>query len=270
MYPCILFALRREAQPFYRHFRQRRRLWPAPCPAWLCGDSLGRVLVLETGVGPECSARALRWLMDSYLPGERFLRPLFMVSAGFAGGLQPRCHIGDVVVATAVVDAANRRWPCDPGLTATKQGRMDWMEGAILSGPCLIGDPAEKTQLGQRFDALAVDMESAFVAALCAERQIPFACVRSISDEVGKRLSPRLLALLNGGQVRVPRVLTALARSPRLLLELWRLARDTRQAGNQLALVLARLVGAEFSRPARVDEGWCGLPNGCDRSSLPR
>src|SRR5438874_2223595 len=93
MYPCVLFALRREAQPFYRHFDVRRRLTAAPCPAWLCGTSLGRVLVLESGVGPERCGRALRWLTESYLPGQNLLQPLFLVSAGFAGALHDECSV---------------------------------------------------------------------------------------------------------------------------------------------------------------------------------
>src|SRR5262245_37328894 len=100
MYPCFLFALRREAQPFFRHFNVHRRLPSAPCPAWLCSNARECVLILESGVGPERCARALHWLTESYL-----LQPSFLVAAGFAGALSEECNVGDVVLATEVVGA---------------------------------------------------------------------------------------------------------------------------------------------------------------------
>jgi adenosylhomocysteine nucleosidase len=243
MYPCILFALRREAQPFYRHFRVRRRL-AAPCPAWLCGTSLQRVLVLETGVGPERCSRALRWLTESYFSGQGLLQPLFLVSAGFAGALQEECKVGDVIVATDVVDQLGRRWPRDPEAGDTEREGASWWHGRILSTTHMVGDPREKQLLGERFGAVAVDMESAFVARFCAERGIPFSCARVISDDVRTQLSPQLVSLMSGPQVRLARVLASLARSPGLFLELWRLARDTRKAAGHLARALIHLLGS--------------------------
>jgi adenosylhomocysteine nucleosidase len=241
MYPCLLFALRREAQPFYRHFDVRRRLTSAPCPAWLCGTSLQRVLVLESGVGPERCGRALRWLTESYLPEQGLLQPLFLVAAGFAGALREECRVGDVILATEVLDHRGRRWPRDP--EAGEEGReVSWRHGRVLSTPHLVGDPGEKRRLGERFGAVAVDMESAFVARFCAERGIPLSCVRVISDEVHTPLSPQLVRLLSGPEVRIPRLLASLARSPRLVLELWRLARDTRAAAQRLARALVQLL----------------------------
>src|SRR5262249_32276989 len=98
-------------------------------------------------------------------------------------------------------------------------------------------------QLGQRFGAAAVDMESATAAHFCWKRNISFVSVRAISDEVQTRLSPRLTALLSGPAVRPGRVLAAVLRSPGLLPELGRLARDPRRAARSLADALVRLLG---------------------------
>ncbi|HKB41147.1 MAG TPA: hypothetical protein VKD72_32265, partial [Gemmataceae bacterium] len=91
---------------------------------------------------------------------------------------------------------------------------------------------------------VAVDMESAFVAHFCAERGIPFSCARVISDDIRTQLSLQLVSLMSGPQVRLARVLASLARSPRLFLELWRLARDTRKAAGHLARALIHLLGS--------------------------
>ena len=242
MYPCILFALNREAQPFYRRFRTRRRLAGAPCPAWLCGDSLGRVVVLESGVGAERCEAALHWLTDSHLPDEGFLQPLLLCAAGFAGALQEDWHVGDILLASEVVGEDGGSWPRDPWIDAQAGG--SWREGRLLTATGIVGEPQEKQRLGERFGTAAVDMESAAAARFCLSRGIPFAAVRAISDGLHTRLSPRLVDLLSGPTARPARVLTALTRSPSLLPELWRLARDTRRAARCLADALAYLLGA--------------------------
>jgi hypothetical protein len=99
----------------------------------------------------------------------------------------------------------------------------------------MIADPDEKLRLGRQFSASAVDMESATLADLCAEAGLPFGCVRSISDRAEDRLSPQLVGMLAGGQVRPLRLAANLLRSPRLAAELMRLARDTRRAAELLA-----------------------------------
>src|SRR5205809_87235 len=100
MHPCVLFALRRESAPFLRRFGVRRRLRPAPLPAWLCGPPSSQQLVVETGAGPERCLSALRWLTASPL------RSQLVISAGFAGALVDDWHVGDVLLADEVTDEA--------------------------------------------------------------------------------------------------------------------------------------------------------------------
>jgi hypothetical protein len=85
-------------------------------------------------------------------------------------------------------------------------------------------------------------METATVARVCEQRQVPFGCVRVISDDVEEALSPRLVSLFSGGRISPMRVLFALLRSPSLAAELIRLAKQTRFAAAQLARVLGELL----------------------------
>src|SRR5262245_48068489 len=197
MYPCVLFALSREARPFCRTFAVRRPVL-APCPAWLCGTAPG-VLVLETGVGAERARRALAWLAEEHLRG----RPVAVVAAGFAGGLRPQRRVGGVVSAREVGDEQGRAWPT--GLFAGADAR-------VLTVGRLVGEPAEKRRLGQAFDADVADMESAALAEDCARRGLPFGCVRAVSDDVDTTLSPRLLGLVEGAGVSATAVLTGVLR----------------------------------------------------------
>ena len=61
--------------------------------------------------------------------------------------------------------------------------RMKVVTGLIASGDRFVNNLAEAHSLqGQLPEVLAVEMEGAAVAQVCAERKIPFAVFRSISD----------------------------------------------------------------------------------------
>ena len=218
MNTCLLFALRRESAPFLRLLPRRTPVSPAPCPAWQHQS----LLILETGVGQKRCLTALRWLCESGLP-----HPQEVISAGFAGALEDGRQIGDVLVAAEIIDGQGRRWRC-----ARARG------GRLLTMPRMIGDPEEKRRLGVQHRAAAVEMESAAAAEFCRERGIAFSGVRAISDGVSDRLSPRLVQLLAGAHVSIPRLLLALAARPALAPELWRLGRNTKTAARNLAAVL--------------------------------
>jgi adenosylhomocysteine nucleosidase len=241
--PCVLFALRREASAFYREFRPQQRFPGAPCRARFCGPPWLTVLVLETGLGAARVERALDWLLGNPALENVPYRPKLLLSAGFSGALQEAFRVGDVLLATEVVDEAGNRWPATwPGELPGGEWRPPLHRGRLLSVSRLVGSPDEKRALGQRHEAAAVDMETAALARSCSRFGVPFGCVRAVSDEVQTALSPRLIRLLSGGRVSPVRLFTSLAASPRLALECWRLARDTRQAAAQLATALGELL----------------------------
>ncbi len=132
---------------------------------------------------------------------------------GVAGGLAPGVAVGDVVVADEFVqhdlDASplfpryevplygRARFACDPGLTALLQAAVKEAlqaspanrahAGLIASGDRFVSSQAESSALqtglrGAGHKALAVEMEGAAVAQVCADYGIPFAAVRTISD----------------------------------------------------------------------------------------
>src|SRR5262249_49466348 len=48
--------------------------------------------------------------------------------------------------------------------------------GRLLTAARLAGDPEAKRALGRKHDAMAVDMETAALARLCAAAEVPFGC----------------------------------------------------------------------------------------------
>lgn len=241
--PCVLFALRRESRPFLREFRPQQSFAGAPCAAQFCGPSWLTVLVLETGVGPARAEAALHWLLGQPLLEKVPYHPKLVLSAGFAGALQEGYQVGDVILATEVSNEERNRWAVPwPGDLPPGDWRPALHRGGIVTGSHLLSRPEEKRQLGQKYGAIAVDMESAAVARHCTEHNVPFGCVRVISDDVATPLSPALVPILSGAHVSSLRLLRMLATAPRLLAEMMRLARDTRRAAEQLGMALGELL----------------------------
>src|SRR5262249_34954846 len=108
--PCLLFALKREAQFFRREFRPQEHFPGAPCKAQFCGPEWLTVLVLETGIGPARTEAVVSWLLDQPAYGNVPYKPKVVLSAGFSGALTERHRVGDVILATEVVDLDGQRW----------------------------------------------------------------------------------------------------------------------------------------------------------------
>lgn len=245
--PCVVFALRRESMYFRRAYPLRQCFSDAPCRAEKrCQEPFRDetvpdtfFLMLEAGVGATAMETAVRWCLS----GPRFYgmpyRPRLLVSAGFSGALQLDLHIGDLVLATEVIDLQGNRWPAirPPSLA----GR-NIAAGRLLTMPELVGDPQEKQRLGQQNEAMAVDMESAIAARICQEHNVPFACLRVISDDCQTALSPHLIELLRDGRVSLPRLAAQMLRHPKLIGELGRLARQTRRAARNLMEPLSAVI----------------------------
>jgi adenosylhomocysteine nucleosidase len=268
--PCVLFALQREARLFRREFRPHTRFPDAPCRAWFCGPPWLTVLVAETGVGTAASERVLAWLLNGPLFGNVPYRPRLVLSAGFCGALRPGLRVGDLVLATGVADTAGNTWETTwPADLPAGEWRPPLHRGRLLTVPALAGDPQQKREFGRRHDALAADMESAAVARLCRLHEVPFGCLRAVSDDEATPLSPRLVDLFGSGRVRPWRVLRAAALRPRLLTEFWRLAAATRTAARQLGLGLGEVLTLTLPWMAEGGEGQPGERRGLSPPSGP-
>jgi nucleoside phosphorylase len=241
--PCLLFALSRESQAFRREFRPQQGFPGAPCRARFHGPSWLTVLVLHTGIGPARCEKAVRWLLGHPVLGNVPYRPQVILSAGFSGALREDLKVGDVVLATDVADLQGNQWPATwPGGLPPGEWRPPLHRGRLLSTDQLVATPAAKAALGRQTGAVAVDMETAVLARLCSRHPVPFGCVRVISDDVQTALAPELLSLGADGQVSPLRLLTTLVRKPGLTGAVWRLAKQTRRATDQLARALGELL----------------------------
>lgn len=213
-------------------------VWAPPSGA---GPRCGPVLVLQTGMSG--SALGVRGAAGAI----RAARPSAVLAVGFAGGLDPRLRVGELVLGDPVVDptAPGHWWPAvglaSAAVAAARRAGLVLHAGPVLSVSEAEATPAGKAIAAGQSAALALDMESAGFARAAAEVGVPFVAVRVISDAAGDRLPDEPWRLVTAdGRAPLGRALGYLARRPLALPTLVRTGLRARRG----ALALAAFVDA--------------------------
>ncbi|MGL5255319.1 MAG: 5'-methylthioadenosine/adenosylhomocysteine nucleosidase [Brevinema sp.] len=130
-----------------------------------------------------------------------------LIFSGIAGAVSPVLNIGDIVIAedtlyhdmdvtalgwelSKIPDESASVFACDSKLSSIlmEQGQSIFgsecmYRGRIISGDQFIADKKRVAFFYQKFQAMAVDMESAAFAHAAAKLRIPCSIIRSISDK---------------------------------------------------------------------------------------
>lgn len=126
------------------------------------------VAVLHTGVGE----KACRHRLANFLQGQQFDG---LISAGFAGALTDELRVGNLLFAKNVsVIELNDKHPAFASL------RIHVAD--LLTVPRLIDSGEERNETARISGAAAVDMETEFIARICAEHEVPLLSLRVITD----------------------------------------------------------------------------------------
>ena len=199
-----------------------------------------RRLGCAIGIGGGTPVGALRMARQLIDDGATIL-----MSFGLAGGLDPSLRAGDLIVPSAVL-SHGQEYICDPGLTASLNGRSVQV---LWAAEAPVASATEKQRLWRDEGAAAVDLESGAVAEAAAAAGLPFAVLRAICDPATRDL-PRaaVVALDNSGRISQMKMAETLIRHPQDLFGLAALARDALRARRALvggAESLRRLAAGE-------------------------
>jgi adenosylhomocysteine nucleosidase len=153
-----------------------------------------------------------------------------LVSAGFAGGLDPTLARGTVVLPTRAVCSSGGP-PLELGLRpaaspSSGSPTVIAVTGvSIVSVPDVVTSPGGKQSLAAATGASVVDMETYAVAEAAREARLPCASVRVVSDTASQQLPREVTALARpqSGMRRLGAALGAISRRPRAALDLWQL-----------------------------------------------
>jgi adenosylhomocysteine nucleosidase len=201
------------------------------------GELAGKIVaVVLSGVG----RRAARVGAELLIAGHH---PRWIVSAGFAGGLDPALARNDLVLPHQVVDLEGNLVELDatvsdlPGTVRTR--------ARLLTVDRVIARSAEKAELRRSHQADLIDMETSAAALLARERSLRILSVRVISDDAAAELPPELARLLTrSGSYRAGLAIRAIWQRPSSLKDFWTLHARALESSDRLAACLGRLLEA--------------------------
>jgi nucleoside phosphorylase len=236
---AITFALPAESQEFLRSLSNKSR-----------GDRNGiltirgnvddrAIEVFHTGVGENvCRQRMAKFLSATgRIPrGEHDQHFDYLISAGFAGALNDRLQPGDLLLAK---NLSTVRTEENFFLSSLQIHMAD-----LLTVPAVIDSREERNKLALTSGAVAVDMETEFIARACAAHGIPVLSLRVISD-TPTELFPapaNVLFDIDRQQTRMPKLAAYLVAHPHRIPRLIQFARRIARARKILADALVATV----------------------------
>src|SRR5262249_1872162 len=161
---AVTFALPAESSEFLRRLGNKSR-------ADRNGISIVRgtinhhaIEVIHTGVGEN----SCRERIGKFLKNQQFA---FLISAGFAGALDDRLQVNDVLV-------AKNFSTIDPKQAHSLLSNLSIHADTMLTVPALIHSSEERKRIARESGGVAVDMETEFIARACAVHGIPLLSLR--------------------------------------------------------------------------------------------
>lgn len=224
---ALLAPMRSELLPLVRTLSLRRAGGGSNAPYT---GTLGRVEILaaQVGIGIRAAARAA----DGVLAAASIDH---VVVVGVAGGIGGSVAIGDLVVPALVVDLATGAQFRPAPLGAVPS------HGTLLTSDGLLNDPAAFARFEQQ-GAIAIDMETAAIAAVCERHGCPWSVFRAISDHTSDGSVDSAVFGLTGsdGNAKPGAVARFVLTQPWRIPQLTRLARGLALATNTAAGAVAR------------------------------
>jgi len=160
-------------------------------------------VLVRTGIGPDRARKTLKGLV---LPGS----VAAVCSIGYAGALKDEIHVGDLLIPSELLFLAGAnpsRFEPDGFLfnhacDTARRGEWRFHSERMLTSDRVVPTEQEKRDLGLRWQAGSVEMESSVAARIAFEAGVPFVAVRVALDELSFSLPDvsGFLRLCKGGQ----------------------------------------------------------------------
>ena len=245
----LVAAMPEEIQPLLRHGGTYRREQVSGFNLYLFTIRGRNAALIESGIGAARAADATATLIKAAAPG-------IIINFGFAGAVLAGPAVGDVVIANRLLFFKERLFieqaGLSPELSAELASLLDkscsGREFRIHSGTFVTtGEIIAKRRLAGLLPAgvinPVVEMETAALARHAAQANIPLAAIRGISDGADEELGFSIGEFTDREMnIQAWKVLRTVAVKPRIIPQLFRLARNSKKAGDNLAVALVALL----------------------------
>ena len=194
----------------------------------------GGGMLTVSGIGAKRAQIAAKALLEQ--------GAMALVSWGTAGGLVPELSPGCLVLPRTILTVGRSAYAADPlwheRVWDRLKEKVNLHVGLLAESTAVLVSRKDKEALFSRTNAIAVDMESAAVAAVATHARVPFIAIRAISDTVDASLPLiALKAFDKFGQWNRWKLLRGLLRHPEEILAWMHLTRQLRGALSTLVAV---------------------------------
>jgi adenosylhomocysteine nucleosidase len=204
--------------------------------AWVSRVHDVECVAVYAGVGSEAAGRACDIAAQSGEAAQsRGLDALF--SVGWAGALSCGIHPGSAYAVNEVVDAQTG----ETFVTSFPLNQDIGVPFKLVTTDHIV-QYAEKRQLAGLHKAVLVDMEAATVARFARSRQIPFYCLKAISDEISDILPDFGRYTAPDGHLRIAPLLGHVAFRPKYWPAMLRMGQNAKSGARAVAGALAPLM----------------------------
>jgi adenosylhomocysteine nucleosidase len=235
----VFYAFAREIGPFKRRIKNRAAFADGGLSGFRADIAGKQYTVAGHGIGIRRAGEMARRAFEM-IPA-----PEMVIATGVAGALSSGLKPGDLVLAHRVIQLSengenarhiltiDREHLEDIGRSLTIAG-LKYSTGALMTVPRALATAAEKKHAKVNTGAIAVDMETAAIAAEAHARGIPFVAIRAVLDTADEDVGGAEI-LGEDGVVRPLAATAYLVRNPGAVLKLPRMIRNLARATNSIA-----------------------------------
>ena len=229
---AIIAPMPNELRPVVKMLDLQRTGEQGGMPVYTGSTGTAAVVATQTGIGPRLAEAATERLLTSTAVDR-------VIVTGIAGGIEPVSAVGDLVIPAEVVDGAT-----GDRFRATPVGDVR-PDGVIRTGDATDYE-FDDAEIARLRDAgiTALDMETAAIARVCQDRDVPWIAFRAISDMAGdESVGPVVMTLVNpDGSPRPWAAIRFLLTHPHRIPRMARLGRDANAAAVAAAKAAVRSV----------------------------
>jgi adenosylhomocysteine nucleosidase len=226
---AFICAMPMELQAVSKRLNLRKStLAGMPVRSGTLGDR--EVVAIFTGMGTALATKATERLLEAVHPDR-------VIVVGITGGMENETPIGTLVLPEVVVNSntgsEHRPTPLGGG---THHGTM-WTTD-VMTAPEELADLRAK-------GVVALDMETAAIAASCERRGIPWSVFRCISDNPADEIDDELFKMFNlDGSPNPGNIVRYLVKHPGRIPRLLKMGKNAKLAADNAADAAARACSA--------------------------
>jgi adenosylhomocysteine nucleosidase len=241
----LFYAFSREIAPFKRRLSNRAPLALDGLHGFRAQIGGKEFAIVGHGIGHRRATEAARRAFDS-MPGAELV-----IGTGVVGALSSGLKPGDLVLSDRILTIDGDGQVAEQVIAVSDShlravGRslasagIAYSTGAILTSHRVLATGAEKRRAKKSTGAIAVDMETAAIAAEATARGLPFVAIRAVLDEVDDEVVGAEMADADGN-VRPLAATSYLIRNPATMLKLPKMIRNLSRATAAIADALTAI-----------------------------